>query len=47
MLQIRGQALGRKKPLFADWSVSFPPDLGDGASLTLRDLITRVVRAEV
>jgi hypothetical protein len=47
MLTISGKALGRKKPLFADWSIPFPPDLGDGGSLTLRDLIDRVVRAEV
>jgi hypothetical protein len=47
MLTIRGKALGRKKPLFADWSIPFPPDLGDGGSITLRDLIGRVVRAEV
>jgi hypothetical protein len=47
MIQISGKALGRKKPLFADWSIPFPPDLGDGGSLTLRDLISRVVRAEV
>jgi hypothetical protein len=47
MLTISGKALGRKKPLFADWSIPFPPDLGDGGSLTLRDLIGRVVRAEV
>lgn len=47
MLTIRGKALGRKKPLFADWSIPFPPELGDGGSLTLRDLIGQVVRAEV
>jgi hypothetical protein len=47
MLTISGKALGRKKPLFADWSIPFPPDLGDGGSITLRDLIGRVVRAEV
>lgn len=47
MLTIRGKALGRKKPLFADWSIPSPPDLSDGGSLTLRDLIGRVVRAEV
>jgi hypothetical protein len=46
MLTISGKALGRKKPLFADWSIPFPPDAGDGG-LTLRDLIGRVVRAEV
>jgi hypothetical protein len=47
MITIRGKALGRKKPLFADWSIPFPPDLGDGGSLTLRDLIGRAVRVEV
>jgi hypothetical protein len=46
MLTISGKALGWKKPLFADWSIPFPPDVGDGG-LTLRDLIGRVVRAEV
>src|SRR5262245_40449983 len=47
MLTISGKALGRKKPLFADFSIPFPPDLGDGGSTTLRDLIARVVRGEV
>jgi hypothetical protein len=46
MITISGKALGRKKPLFADWSIPFPPDPGEGG-LTLRDLIDRVVRAEV
>jgi hypothetical protein len=47
MLTISGKAMGRKKPLFADFSIPFPPDLGDGGSTTLRDLIERVVRHEV
>src|SRR5262249_54124537 len=47
MITISGKALGKKKPLFDDFSIPFPPDLGDGGSLTLRDLITRVVRGEV
>jgi hypothetical protein len=48
MLTIRGKTLGRKQPLFADWSVPFPPDLkAEGDRLTLRDLIARVVRAEM
>jgi hypothetical protein len=47
MLSITGKALGRKKPLFADFSIPFPPELGDGGSVTLRDLIGRVVRHEV
>ncbi len=48
MVTVSGKALGRKKPLFADYSIPFPPDLrGDGDRLTLRDLIARIVRAEV
>src|SRR5258708_30022898 len=48
MITIRGKALGKKKPLFADWSIPYPPDLGSaGGEVTLRDLIARVVRAEV
>src|SRR5437868_792310 len=47
MLTITGKTLGKKKPLFADWSIPLPPELGDGGSLTLRDLLTRIVRAEV
>lgn len=48
MLTVSAKALGRSKPLFADWSVPFPPDLRpDGDRLTLRDLIDRIVRVEV
>ena len=48
MLTVSGKTLGKKKPLFADWSVPFPPDLSsEGDRLTLRGLITRVVHAEV
>jgi hypothetical protein len=48
MLTITGKVVGRKKPLFADWSVPFPPDLRErGEGLTLRDLITRIVHTEV
>jgi hypothetical protein len=48
MLTVSATALGRKKTLLADWSVPFPPDLRpDGDRLTLRDLISRIVRAEV
>jgi hypothetical protein len=46
MLTIRGKALGRKKPLFADWSIPFPPELGDGGK-TLREVIECLVRREV
>lgn len=48
MLTIDGKALGRKKPLFADWSIALPPGLDDeGGGLTLRQLITRIVLEEV
>ncbi len=46
-LTISGKAIGAKRPLFADWSVPFPPEWGEGGGTTLRDLIGRVVRAEV
>jgi len=45
MLTISAKALGRKRPLFADWSVPLPEPLKGAA--TLRDLIGHVVRAEV
>jgi hypothetical protein len=48
MITVAGKALGQRRPLFEDWSIAFPPDLrGGGDDLTVRDLITRVVRAEV
>jgi hypothetical protein len=47
-ITISGRGLGRKhKALFDDFSVPLPPDLGEGGGLTLRELITRVVLAEV
>jgi len=47
MLTIAGKGIGRKKPLFEDFSVPLPPAAhGDGA-MTLRDVISHVVRAEV
>jgi hypothetical protein len=46
MPTIAGKALGRKKPLFADWSIPLPPELsGDGN--TLREVITQIVLKEV
>lgn len=48
MITIEGKTLGRRPALFADWSIPFPPELrGEGDNVSLRDLITRVVRAEV
>ncbi len=47
-ITIQTRCLGQRKPLLADWSIPFPPDLLDGGDpLTLRDLITRIVLAEV
>ena len=46
-LTISGKALGSRKPLFADWSIPFPPEWSGEGGLTLRDLIARVVRGEV
>lgn len=50
MVLIVTRALGRRAPLLDDWSVDLPPDDGggeEGGGLTLRELIARVVRAEV
>ena len=44
---ISGKALGRKKPLFAEWSFPVPPVSRDGEQLTLRQLIERIVRDQV
>ncbi|MEZ6235178.1 MAG: hypothetical protein R3B68_13400 [Phycisphaerales bacterium] len=48
MLTIQGRSLGSKRPLFADWSIPIPPEVGEGGDgMTLRRLIEGVVRAEV
>ena len=46
-LTIAGRALGSRRPLFADWSVPFPPEWSSEGGLTLRRLIDRIVRTEV
>lgn len=47
-MTISTRALGRRKQLLDDWSIPYPPDFdGGGDNLTLRELITRVVREEV
>ena len=43
---ISGKALGRKKPLFEDFSIPVDSAGGDNGQ-TLRDLISRIVRLEV
>ncbi len=47
MLTISGKTLGKKKPLFADWSLPIPPEAREGGALTLRELLERIVRHEV
>jgi len=47
VLTISGRSVGSKRPLFADFSVPPPPEVGDGGPLTLRELIAKVVAAEV
>jgi hypothetical protein len=48
MLTIDAKVLGRKKPLFSDWSIALPPKAFDGGEpWTLRKLITRIVLEEV
>ena len=44
MLTISGKALGKKKPLFADFSIPAPIT---GEGVRLRDLLSRIVRHEV
>lgn len=50
MVLVATRVLGRRRPLLEDWSIDLPPgDEGGegGGSLTLRELIARVVRVEV
>jgi hypothetical protein len=48
VLTISARAWGKRKPLVPDWQVPFPPEeQGGGEPLTLRQLITRIVRREV
>lgn len=45
-MEVEGKVLGGRRPLFSGWSVS-PPEAAAGGEVRLRDLIGRVVRAEV
>jgi hypothetical protein len=47
MIIIQGKSLGRRRPLFEEFSVPPPGDLGDGGPFKLRDLIAHVVHHEV
>lgn len=46
-MTVNARALGRRSPLLPDWSVPFPPELGDGGPVRLRELIAQIVRNEV
>lgn len=47
-LTLSAHAAGRRKPIVPDWQFPWPPDENGGEEpLTLRQLITRVVHAEV
>ncbi|MBI3861252.1 MAG: hypothetical protein HY290_05095 [Planctomycetia bacterium] len=44
---ISGKGIGRRKPLFEDFSIPAPPSASGDGGLTLRDLVEFVVREEV
>lgn len=47
-LTVSARAAGSREPLEPDWDVPWPPDVGGGGEpLTLRTVITRIVREEV
>lgn len=46
-LLVEAKSVGRRKPLFTDWSVPIPPGAGGDGRTTLRALITSIVQAEV
>lgn len=46
-LTISARAMGKRKPLVPDWQIPWPPDVGGGEALTLRELISRIVHNEV
>jgi hypothetical protein len=47
MLTISGKSIGRRKPLFADFSVTPPAAARGDGGVTLRQVIEHVVREEV
>ena len=47
-LTVSARAVGRRRPLVPDWQVPWPPEGdGGGEAVTLRELITGIVHAEV
>lgn len=47
MLTLEARAIGRKQPLVPEWTVPLPPEIEADGDLTLRELLTTVVRGEV
>jgi hypothetical protein len=47
MLTIEARTTNRRRELIPRWQVPVPPEASGGRGLTLRELIDRVVRAEV
>jgi hypothetical protein len=47
MLTISAKAIGRKKPLVADFSIPVPDGIATGQPVLLREVIEHVVRMEV
>jgi hypothetical protein len=47
-ITVEGKVVGRKTPMFSDWSVELPPaGMRPGGRMTLAQLIERIVRSEV
>lgn len=46
-LTVSVEEVGRRKSLLPDWHFPLPPEDGGGGVMTLRELITRIVREEV
>jgi hypothetical protein len=48
-ITVSAKVIGQKKPVFTDWHIPIPPDKDRGGAppLSLRDLITKIVLAEV
>jgi hypothetical protein len=46
-ITVQGKVIGQSRPSFPDWAVPLPPEVSGSGSVTLRDLITRIVLAEV
>ncbi len=44
---VSARVAGRRKPLVPDWQMPWPPEEAGGEGLTLREVITRIVREEV